>query len=247
MDDEGGFVKSLTSPPLSSAGSSTITPSLPHPRNHSLAVGSPKEASFVRFVNQYIDRIQHHYANRDNEEEQLSKRTGYRSFKEFVAEAEKLVDLIWVSGTPSLQITFLLNVALLVQTYIPNLPPAPKAMFRLLDKLDTAFASLLQGRDLDSGEMLPGFETGRGVSGTEKVRIKSIADNTRVVVVHLMSQDHLDFQSETDSIDENDASMEEDEMKMDPIVEPDFAMNTARVYDKTIVELGDQLGAINSV
>ncbi|KAF2234322.1 hypothetical protein EV356DRAFT_501859 [Viridothelium virens] len=242
MSDEGGFLKvGLTSPPLSTA-SSTITPSLPHPRNHSLISGSPKEANFIRFVNQSIDRIQKRYANRSGSDEPQLDENGYTSFKQAGEDFERLVDMVWVSGTPSLQITFLLSVAFLVQTYIPSLSPAPKTMFRLLDKLDVAFASLLQGRNIDSGEPLPGFETGKGVTGTEKVRIKSIADNSRVAVVHRMSKSHVEPESDVEGTDDAEASMEEYPIDDDLLGENDFAMNVARVYDRTTVELGDQLG-----
>ncbi|KAI9664113.1 MAG: hypothetical protein M1821_007604 [Bathelium mastoideum] len=245
MAEGGGFITSgLASPPLST-NASTITPSLPHPRHHSLAAGSGKEATFVRFVNQSIDRIQKRYANRSGEDGANPKENGYTSFKPAGEDFERVVDMIWVSGTPSLQITFLLNVAFLVQTYIPNLPRAPKVMFRLLDKLDIAFASLLQGCDLESGETLPGFETGRGVTGTEKVRIKSIADNSRVAVVHVMNQETPSLDSETEEAYDTASYTDEDPMDDDPSGESDFAMNIARVYDRTIVELGDQLGGSN--
>ncbi|KAL9078561.1 MAG: hypothetical protein Q9157_002519 [Trypethelium eluteriae] len=216
MSDEGGFLKvGLTSPPLSTA-SSTITPSLPHPRNHSLISGSPKEANFIRFVNQSIDRIQKRYANRSGSDEPQLDENGYTSFKQAGEDFERLVDMV--------------------------LSPAPKTMFRLLDKLDVAFASLLQGRNIDSGEPLPGFETGKGVTGTEKVRIKSIADNSRVAVVHRMSKSHVEPESDVEGTDDAEASMEEYPIDDDLLGENDFAMNVARVYDRTTVELGDQLG-----
>ena len=115
-------------------------------------------------------------------------------------------------------------------------------MFRLLSKLDVAFASLLQGRSIDSGDTLPGFETGRGVTGTEKVRIKNITDNTRVEVVHLMSQDNIEPDSEIEGPHDAENDTDEDAIDDDSSSESDFAMNIAKVYDRTIVELGDQLG-----
>lgn len=58
----------------------------------------------------------------------------------------------------SLQIPYFLNIAGAVSTYMAAFPPAPIATFQVLRKLDHAFASLLMGRDVDSGEGLPGFE-----------------------------------------------------------------------------------------
>lgn len=134
----------------------------------------------------------------------------------------------------SLQIPYLLSLALLAVTYIPSFPPAPRSMFRLLEKLDVAFASLVQGKDAETGETLPGFEGRRGVSGTEKVRIKSLIERTRVVVVEVMTRGEYEIEEESGE------GGDEDMMDLD--AETDFAMEVARVYDRTLVELGDTLG-----
>lgn len=107
-------------------------------------------------------------------------------------------------------------------------------MFRLLDKLDVAFASLVQGKDAETGETLPGCEGRRGVSGTEKVRIKSLIERTRVVVVEVMTE------GEYETEEGNGQDRNEEMMDMD--AETDFAMEIARIYDRTLVELGDTLG-----
>jgi hypothetical protein len=96
MAQDGGF---LLSPPQSNAGSSINASSLPHPRDHALAPGSSKEASFLRFVNQSIDRIQQRYANRTGTNEIPLEDNGYTNFKEVAQDFERLVDMIWVSGT----------------------------------------------------------------------------------------------------------------------------------------------------
>lgn len=134
---------------------------------------------------------------------------------------------------------YLLSLALLVVSYIPSFPAAPRTMFRVLGKLDYAFASLIQGRDLDSGELLPGCERGSGVSGTAKVRIKSIVERTRVVVVEAMSTGDFE-QEEPEEDEESEAEMDQDMEDVDAAA--DFEMETARVYDRTLVELGDTLG-----
>src|ERR1700761_184162 len=86
----------------------------------------------------------------------------------------------------SLQVPYLLTLASLVTQYLPSFPAAPRATFKLLSKLDLAFASLLQGRHVETGEALPGFERGKVVSGTEKVRMKSLVDQTRMTVIHVI-------------------------------------------------------------
>lgn len=87
------------SPALSSTSSSTITPSLPHPRSHRLTAGSPKESNFLRFVNQSIDRIQKRYANRIGGDEPHIDHNGYTSFKQAGEDMERLIDMMWLSGT----------------------------------------------------------------------------------------------------------------------------------------------------
>lgn len=134
---------------------------------------------------------------------------------------------------------------------IPAFPASPRQLFRLLAKLDHAFASLLHGRDVETDEPLPGFRAGRGVSGTEKVRIKSLVERTRVCVVEVMSMGGYDEDDEYDADMTLDATSDEDldgDLVLD--VEDDAAhvrdlqdwdMRIAKVFDKTLVELGDSM------
>lgn len=114
-------------------------------------------------------------------------------------------------------------------------------MFRVLGKLDYAFASLIQGKDIDSGAHLPGCDRGSGISGTAKVRMKSIIERTRVIVVEAMAGgewEHERSQEDTDAetdIDDSEGIDMDEELQ-------DFDLDVARVYDRTIVELGDTLG-----
>lgn len=134
---------------------------------------------------------------------------------------------------------------------------------KLLNKLDFVFASLLQGRNLDTGEILPGFESGRAVSITEKVRIKSLVEQTRIRVIRVLSgesrtsslmtgdeieytdTDTDDFEAgtgrfhELDSDDEDDDvySLHQESQELDR-----REINISKVYDRTMVELGDVLG-----
>jgi hypothetical protein len=120
-----------------------------------------------------------------------------------------------------------------------------------LGKLDIAFASLLQGRHVETGEPLPGFETGRKVNGTEKVRLKSLVDQTRMTVMDVIgiagTEEDEDGDDETETENEFETG---DEMDIDGEVgneldEEKFGereMGVARIYDRTVVELGDTLG-----
>lgn len=91
--------------------------------------------------------------------------------------------------TATLQVPYLLNVALAITEYLPAFPPSPRPTFALLKKLDHCFSSLLRGRDIRSGATLPGFEHGmsKGMTRTDMVRIRSLADETRSQVAMKMS------------------------------------------------------------
>ena len=133
----------------------------------------------------------------------------------------------------------------------------------MLDKLDSAFSSLLVGRDLDSNDPLPGFEGGRTISTTDKVRLKSIVNRTRdVVVKHLAGAGDADENGEVEDADIKDRNI--DERKTAPDVEDTVKfegfedndddeyeaederrwneVQISRVYERTISELGDVLG-----
>lgn len=148
----------------------------------------------------------------------------------------------------SLQIPYLISLAGLVNTYLPEYPFHPKPTFRLVKKLDLIFASLLLGEDVDSGIPLSGFEMTKNiVSMTEKVRIKSIAEASRIVVVEMRERD-VEYQDEEDDSDEeedDDGEGRNDDMELD--LEDGggtglWEMEAARVYERTIQLLGDELG-----
>lgn len=113
--------------------------------------------------------------------------------------------------------------------------------------MDHAFASLLQGEDVDTREILPGFERGMkgGMSRTDMVRCRSLVEATRVQIVEIMSkegeadtQSHwgtdVDTENETNadtrSVGAESSACEEEE-------EDRLNMDVARVYEKTIVQL----------
>jgi hypothetical protein len=114
----------------------------------------------------------------------------------------------------------------------------------LLNKLDLAFASLLQGSHVETGEPLPGFAGGRAVSGTEKVRIKSLVDQTRICVVNVFGAgDGTEAGDGLDDTDDVETEDEQDDMSDDMMTDIDKReMGVARVYDRTVVELGEALG-----
>lgn len=115
-------------------------------------------------------------------------------------------------------------------SYMPAFPFST-SMFRTIKKLDTAFASLLQGT---SGEAIRSHP----VSTTEKVRIKSIVEETRLQAVHAASSSGLSTEVEETSDEEsdNEAMDIDDEADDQPT-----ALAIARIYKSTIEILGDSL------
>ncbi|KAI9043521.1 general transcription factor IIH subunit TFB6 family [Aspergillus affinis] len=254
----GGFMQpSLPSPAPSS---STATPSiLPKQRSHPLRPGSTKETTVINHVDRVILTINRRHAKKfssayedPSQPASVQSERGYESFQEVAKGIEGLVDVLWVSGTPTLQIPYLISLAVLVNSSLPDYPFNSKPTFRLLKKLDTVFASLLTGEDADSGVPLSGFETHRNVvSMTEKVRIKSIAETCRVTVVE--ARETVDELADEDESDDDDDELEmegvygtRDGSNSDSNVYADapgrWEMETARVYEKTIQLLGDELG-----
>ncbi|KAF2169151.1 hypothetical protein M409DRAFT_52435 [Zasmidium cellare ATCC 36951] len=260
----GGFI---LSPPASTiTTTSTMHPTLPHPRDTPLRPGGSKESAFIRHCDAQLLHIQRRFAKRTSPSSQFLSEVdrdkadtwgdvqGYNTMSEACKDLGELVDIVWVSGTPGLQVPYLISIGLLLGNVVQGMPPSPKALFRVLGKLDLAFAGLMQGRDAETGERLPGFEGGgrRGVvSGTEKVRIRSLVERTRVGVVEVFKRgefeyedeegegegDSMDIETETD--DEGRLVLEGDDHEETP--EESLDMQIARVYDRTMVELGDSL------
>ncbi|KAL3952407.1 hypothetical protein ACCO45_012350 [Purpureocillium lilacinum] len=144
------------------------------------------------------------------------------------------------------RIPFLLRLASDFTQYIRSFPPAPRATFALLRKLDHCFASLLGGQDIDSAEPLPGFENGlrAGMTVTDMVRCRSLVEQTRVLMVELMSQGTEEEEEEDEDESETDTDnglggAQESAWDTD---EERLHMDAARVYEQTIVKLGDRLG-----
>lgn len=151
-----------------------------------------------------------------------------------------------------LQITFLLTIALSVTTSLQSFPFTPRPTFSFLRKLDLAFSSLLKGVSVETGQPLPGFDGGKGqLSTTEKVRIRGIVERTRVAVVGVAGKEEslVDVKStpltETDTEDDFNMTADDDDVENaeDESSHRRWEMDIARVYERTIVELGMALDA----
>ncbi|KAH6649179.1 hypothetical protein BKA67DRAFT_539170 [Truncatella angustata] len=185
----GGFLPPSLPSPAPSTASSRAAAGLPHPRSKPLVPGSRKEDYARDYVYRRLLHISRRYVKKHSIPDPNDQVSAYGTFDEVCMDLEEVVDVLWFSGTPSLQVPYLLNVALAITEYLPAFPPAPRPTFALLKKLDHCFSSLLQGRDIRSGETLPGFELGmsKGMTRTDMVRIRSLADETRGLVALKMS------------------------------------------------------------
>ncbi|KAB8290726.1 hypothetical protein EYC80_008363 [Monilinia laxa] len=256
LAESGGFLPdSLPSPSPSNASVSSTSSNLPQPRTKPLRAGSAKEQAARRYVENKLLHVARRYTKKFEDPEEGDTVTGYVSMKEVANDLSEIIDVLWLSGTPNLQIPYLLNVALTMTTYPTKFPPAPATTFAVLRKLDHAFASLLKGEDYVTGEVLPGFVSGRraGMSQTDMVRCRSIVEDTRVMIVDVMSSD-IEPQPEAENgvKDDGNGDAEDesgngaDSMNLDGEDDSEYdndelAMDIARVYESTMMELGERL------
>ncbi|KAI4259826.1 MAG: hypothetical protein L6R42_004375, partial [Xanthoria sp. 1 TBL-2021] len=258
--EPGGFLQPmLPSPPASSVNSpSAARFVLLQPRSRPLKSGSSKESDFINHVEQKLLAISRRYENRfsttlSEEENPDVEGRGYKNIGEEIQDLNPVVDLVWISGTPSLQIAFLLTIALTMMTSLLCFPFMPRPTFQLLQKLDLMFASLLKGVSVETGEPLPGSETGRSkLSTTEKVRMRGIVERTRIAVVEVAGKDGsladvstISQPRMTDTEDDFNLTTEDEDVDVleDESSHRRWEMDIARVYERTIVELGMALDA----
>lgn len=266
MTDDGGF----PTPPASSVTTSQHPSPLPQPRRRPLKAGSSKESEVIIYLDRGLNNLQKNVDNRmkrGHSKDRTPDTRGYTSFSEVVKELDGLVDVIWISGSLNLQIPYLLTIARMITEFIPLFPASPQDTFRIIDKLDAAFSGLLLGHDIDTGERLPGFEQGRGISTTDKVRLKGIVERTRLVIAkHVKGQTRIEegddttdteatqttaYESTTESEGDyvkfegfdNDDDDEVDEEGGEEEDQQEWVeRHVGAIYERTIGELGDVLG-----
>ncbi|KAK0644100.1 hypothetical protein B0T16DRAFT_430410 [Cercophora newfieldiana] len=256
----GGFaIPALPSPAPSATSTPSIT-GLPHPRGHALRPGSAKEDRVRLFAAARMSHISRRFAKRSAIAQPEDEVVGYKSMAELCKDVDALIDIIWLSGTPRLQIPYLLNIANELNTWLPSFQPSPRATFRVLQKLDHCFASLLSGQDYETKEPLPGFENGlrAGMSRTDMVRCKSMVQQTRVVIIDVMSEEPEEEEEEqvaqqpAEEDDDSDdgptdwakVDLSKNSKKKTQLYDDDddsMFMDMARVYEKTLVKLGETL------
>ncbi|RCI12866.1 hypothetical protein L249_0562 [Ophiocordyceps polyrhachis-furcata BCC 54312] len=231
--NSGGFFPSNGLPsPAPSAVSTRSVASLPHPRRNALRPGSSKEDMIRRFAEQRLLNVSRRYVKKFGGADSTDTVVGFANFTEVCLELDSVVNVLWLSGTPFLQVPFLLKLASDFTQYVRAFPPSPKATFSLLSKLDHCLASLLCGHDIDSDEALPGFDNGlcAGMTVTDMVRCRSLVEQTRLLVVEMMSADPDEEEGDDDEDEDEDAYMDK------------LHMDAARTFQHTIIQLGNRLG-----
>lgn len=264
MDSSGaqnfGYTDDILTPPESSFAPSVQTaPSvhraapLPRPRKHPLPSGGQKEASLIFYLDRALENVGKRATNRHVKELLPGEVAGYKSFAEVANDLDPLIDVVWVSSTPTLQLPYLISITVAAINCIPMFPPLPRTTLTFLSKLDTTLAALLSGSDPDTNEPLPGFNSTRGISTTDKVRVKGIVERARSTVTkHLVGEEGEEapevnrkadrasnnedgfvkfegFENSDDSDDEEEAHKKDER-------------DVAYVFEKTVMELGDLLG-----
>ena len=108
---------------------------------------------------------------------------------------------------------------------------------------------MFQGVNFETGEALPGFEGGRSKpSTTEKVRIRGVVEKTRVTVVEVAGKGGSITDADSAALTETDHTTDLDDASLMEGLQREgndgrWEMEIARVYEKTIEELGMALDA----
>jgi hypothetical protein len=113
-------------------------------------------------------------------------------------------------------------------------------LFSVTNKIDQAFSSLLSGSENGSSGTEPAYH----VSVTEKVRIRSLVEDTRIAAVnaafeggHAASiQDLTDLETE----DEDEEDSEEDDIHATQAA-ASMPLALSKIYKRTLEILGDSL------
>jgi hypothetical protein len=248
----------LTPPESSFAPSIQTAPSvhtaapLPQPRKHPLPSGGQKETSLIFYLDRALDNVGKRATNRHVQELLPGEVAGYKSFADVVKDLDPLVDVVWVSSTPTLQLPYLISITVAAINCVPMFPPLPRTTLNFFSKLDTAFAALLNGTDPDTSEPLPGFKKRRGISTTDKVRVKGVVERARSTVTkHLVGdegEDAPEVNRKADNVDNEDGfvKFEGFENSDDSDVEEEASRrderDVAHVFEQTVMELGELLG-----
>ena len=148
----------------------------------------------------------------------------------------------------TLQTHYLLQIANSFNDYISSFPPQLKPTLQLIDKLDRCFYSLATGSAVDTSTPLPSSLAAYRMNMTERVRVRSVIERTRLHVIKLAEGEGAAPDPPTESApdigDRGDeegiaggASGDEDEEDENEALE----IELSRVYDRSLTEIGESL------
>lgn len=214
--------------PARSDGTTTHSETLPITRAHPLQPGSSKETTLINYLDSQLLHITERYAkSAAPSSSNQTGTTGYASFDEVILDLDKVLDVVWISGTPHLQIPYLLTLAGHFRDFMHSFPFATTS-FQLVRKLDTAFTHLLTADDAQNK-----------VTPTDKVRIKSLAEETRVEMAQVASKEGHSVVSTDTFEDEEDVDDDEDDPSSQSI-----GRRLGKVYESTLQILGAGLRSL---
>ncbi|EGX90333.1 hypothetical protein CCM_06751 [Cordyceps militaris CM01] len=263
----GGFVPpaaGLLSPTPSTA-SSPAAASLPAPRRTPLRPGGSREDQVRRDLEEALLSISRRYVKKFSGPDPAGPIVGFTTFSEVAAALSQVVDTLWRSGTRTSKLLLSLynNRSRHEKDFLKADGSSHSAntissenmrrLYALLGKLDHCFASLLCGKDIVTQETLPGFENGLrgGMTMTDMVRCRSLVEQTRVLIVEIMSSDESDDDDDEDydaGYGEDDDDDDDDDMNdLDADDDEDgplasVHLDAARVFENTIIQLNNRLG-----
>ncbi|KAJ5782141.1 hypothetical protein N7457_003915 [Penicillium paradoxum] len=213
------------------------TLSLPQQRAQPIPSGSEEETQLRGQISTGIERVTYRKMKSDmgmDAPETPASERRYNSFKDLAADVEGLVDTLWASATPAIQTEALITLAGLTQTSLPAFPFEAQPTLSIFYKLDSVFAALCTATHPLSGAVLPGAQPGQSLATeTQKVRIRSLAERTRLEVFACLGRSHQKVNPA------NGDEWDDDEDSGDEVDEP-WMLEATRVYEKSLMLLAEQ-------
>ncbi|KAJ5632172.1 hypothetical protein N7490_008511 [Penicillium lividum] len=224
--------------------------SLPEQRAAPLRPGSAEETQLRGRLSTGIERINYRHmkaemgmdgTNTDDSEKR------FKSFADLAREVGLLVDTLWASSTPSIQVEGLITLAGITEMALPTYKFDPESTLTLLHKFDSVFAALCTGKHPVTNAPIPGAVDGRPlVTQTQKVRIRSLAETTRYKIFSCLEESDSSFGdgnangNGVGNGNQNGNGQDyDDEEDLDVPMQP-WLMEAAKVYDQTLMLLADQ-------
>ncbi|KAK5938429.1 hypothetical protein PMZ80_009399 [Knufia obscura] len=224
--------------PASSEHTHIPSDQLPVPRSRPLLPASHKETSLINFIDNRILAITRRYAKSfAADESDQSLQSGYTSFDQIIVDIDAVLDVVWISATPSIQIPYLLALAGHFRGYMHSFPFVTTS-FPLARKFDLAFSRLLSATADNPA-------VAHVISATEKVRIRSLAQETRYEMIEVAGKSGLNVRQEDMETDEDETDMETDVTDTeDGASNQSIALSLGRVYERTLEILGGDLSSL---